>query len=106
MSQVNTNNAKSECISDPEICALLDSQSVEQIVDYFRPVMRTVLKEVHMLPDWDTGHLAETLGVKEQDLADILEGKSTNNELSCMLRILASLEWAATHSTLFSGVQK
>ena len=106
MSNVNDNNAKSECISDPEICALLDSQSVEQIVDYFRPVMRTVLKEVHMLPDWDTGHLAETLGVKEQDLADILEGKSTNNELSCMLRILASLKWAATHSTLFSGVQK
>ena len=106
MSIVNDKNAKSESISDKDICALFGSQSIAQIVDYFRPVMRTVLKEVHMLPDWDTGHLAETLGVKEQDLADILECKSTNNELSCMLQILASLKWAATHSTLFSGVQK
>ena len=63
----------------------LDSQSVKQITDYFRPAIRTVLQEVHMCPEWDTGHLAETLGIKKQDLADILEGKSTNNELPCML---------------------
>ena len=76
MSPVNTNNANSECISNPEICALLDSQSVKQITDYFRPAIRTVLQEVHMCPEWDTGHLAKTLGIKKQDLADILVGKS------------------------------
>ena len=79
MSQVNTDNAKSECISDPEICALLDSQSVKQIAEYFRPAIRTVLQEVHMCPDWDTSNLADTLGIKKQDMADILEGKSTKN---------------------------
>ena len=47
MSQVNTDNAKSECISDPEICALLDSQSVKQKIPqsgvYLKPSVMLTL---------------------------------------------------------------
>ena len=35
MSQVNTDNAKYECISDQEIYTLLDGMSVNQLVDHF-----------------------------------------------------------------------
>ena len=39
-------------------------------------------------------------------MTDILEGKHTQNVLPCILRILASLKWAMSHSTLFSGERK
>ena len=79
MSQVNTDNAKYECISDHEICTLLDGKSVYELVDHFRPAIQTMLREVHMCPDWDSSNLADTLGIKKQDMTDILEGKSTKN---------------------------
>ena len=36
----------------------------------------------------------------------ILEGKHSQNVMPCFLRILASIYWAMTQSTLFSGARK
>ena len=93
-------------MTDTEICALTDKQSIQQVIDHFRPAIRTVLQEIDMCPDWDTSSLADTLGISRQDMTDILEGKHTQNVLPCILRILASLNWAISHSTLFSGERK
>ena len=105
-SQVNKNKENTELLTDTEICALTDKQSIQQVIDHFRPAIRTVLQEIDMCPDWDTSSLADTLGISRQDMTDILEGKHTQNVLPCFLRILASLNWAMSHSTLFSGERK
>ena len=59
-----------------------------------------------MCKDWDTNSLADTLGFSRTDMKAILEGKHSQNVMPCFLRSLASLNWAMTQSTLFSGDRK
>ena len=44
MSQVNKNRENTELLTDTEICALTDKQSIQQVIDHFRPAIRTVLR--------------------------------------------------------------
>ena len=51
MSKVNKNKENTELLTDTEICALTDKQSIQQVIDHFRPAIRTVLQEIDMCPD-------------------------------------------------------
>ena len=50
--------------------------------------------------------MADTLGISKADLKDMLEGKHSRAMMPCFLRILASIYWAMTKSTLFTGASK
>ena len=109
-SEVNTelltDTKNTELLTDTEICALMDKKSIKQVINQFTPLIQAVLQNIDMCKDWDTNSLADTLGFSRTDMKDILEGKHSQNVMPCFLRILASVYWAMTQSTLFSGARK
>ena len=95
-----TDTVNKELLTDTDICALMDTKNIQQLINHFTPLIKAVLQNIDMCQDWDTKNMADTLGISRQDLKDILEGKHSQNVMPCFLKILANLNWAIAEQNL------
>ena len=93
-------------LTEHEICSVFGEQSLKNIIQQFSPLISEVFKNFESFKAGNTASMANKLGVSLSDLQDLFRGKQTTATLPIFMKLIASIYWAMSHSSLLSGESK
>ena len=93
-------------LTEHEICSVFGEQSLKNIIQQFSPLISEVFQNFESFKAGNTASMANKLGVSLSDLQDLFRGKQTTATIPIFMKLIASIYWAMSHSSLLSGESK